>query len=332
MKRLPLLALLFLYGATFAAAQAPDCIVFFSLTATGQTSPTSPNAGLNNLNTGCTTWNLSYSNSGFSALTLALQSAPNVGGAPGTWVTFSGGTLQQGINPNTATTAAFTWITGYQPWIRVALTAKTGTGIINGALYGYRIPLAGAATTTNLTQVGGSAITLGQKTMANSLPVVLPSDQTVNITASNVPVQGLAAVASTPQGNPVYLAGSGTALAPPGSVYAVTACDNSTAVSVTAGNTTQVVAISGSTAQIRVCSFALTISTGPTGTAKFVTGTGSNCAGGQSDLSGAWTLSTGVPVAVGSGLGELFHTPANQALCVSATTGTAAGLVTWARY
>jgi hypothetical protein len=42
----------------------------------------------------------------------------------------------------------------------------------------------------NLTQVGGSAITLGQKTMANSIPVVLPSDQTITVTSSPLPASG----------------------------------------------------------------------------------------------------------------------------------------------
>lgn len=53
------------------------------------------------------------------------------------------------------------------------------------------------ATTTNLTQVGGSAITLSQKTSANSFPVVLASDQSsISVTqgaftASNAPVQNI---------------------------------------------------------------------------------------------------------------------------------------------
>lgn len=42
----------------------------------------------------------------------------------------------------------------------------------------------------NLSQVGGSAITLGQKTSANSIPVVLPSDQTITVTSSPLPATG----------------------------------------------------------------------------------------------------------------------------------------------
>lgn len=55
-----------------------------------------------------------------------------------------------------------------------------------------RFPTISAAATTavNLTQVSGAAITLGQKTMANSLPVVISSNQStlnVNVASSVVP-------------------------------------------------------------------------------------------------------------------------------------------------
>jgi hypothetical protein len=60
-------------------------------------------------------------------------------------------------------------------------------GDVNGNL---KVNIAASTTLSeNLTQVGGSNITLGQKTMANSLPVVIASDQTaitvVQSTAAN---------------------------------------------------------------------------------------------------------------------------------------------------
>lgn len=46
-------------------------------------------------------------------------------------------------------------------------------------------PSSGSGTTdVNLTQVGGAAVTLGQKTMANSIPVVISSDQTIVATSA----------------------------------------------------------------------------------------------------------------------------------------------------
>lgn len=54
------------------------------------------------------------------------------------------------------------------PWV-VSLTSTTITGTV----------------AENLTEVGGSAISLGQATMANSLPVVIASDQTpISVTSS----------------------------------------------------------------------------------------------------------------------------------------------------
>lgn len=42
----------------------------------------------------------------------------------------------------------------------------------------------GAPWSENITQIGGSSLTLGQKTSANSIPVVLPSDETFPVTIS----------------------------------------------------------------------------------------------------------------------------------------------------
>jgi len=52
----------------------------------------------------------------------------------------------------------------------------------DAATYKYRTPIAGGGGPTadvNLNKVGGTAVTLGQKTKAASIPVVLPSDQSI---------------------------------------------------------------------------------------------------------------------------------------------------------
>jgi len=58
--------------------------------------------------------------------------------------------------------------------------AKSKDTVANdSASYSYAAPVAGSGGPTsnvNLNQVGGTAVTLGQKTSANSIPVVLPSD------------------------------------------------------------------------------------------------------------------------------------------------------------
>lgn len=65
----------------------------------------------------------------------------------------------------------------------------------------------------NLTQVGGTAVSLGQKAMAASLPVVLPSDQTVSLTGVTVGRKAMAAslpvtIASDQPTLPVSLSGN----------------------------------------------------------------------------------------------------------------------------
>ena len=56
----------------------------------------------------------------------------------------------------------------------------------------------GGTQDVNLTQVGGTSTSLGQKTSANSIPVVLPSDQVVNIivTSTITPDTELSAAAT----------------------------------------------------------------------------------------------------------------------------------------
>jgi hypothetical protein len=56
----------------------------------------------------------------------------------------------------------------------------------SGDLYVTQAP--GGLDNVNLTEVGGTAITLGQKTESASIPVVLPSDQTVPISAVSLPL------------------------------------------------------------------------------------------------------------------------------------------------
>jgi hypothetical protein len=71
---------------------------------------------------------------------------------------------------------------GTSPWV-VSLTSTTitGTVAVTQSTSPWVVSLTSTTVTNtvaeNLTQVGGSAISLGQKTSANSLPVVIASDQ-----------------------------------------------------------------------------------------------------------------------------------------------------------
>lgn len=98
-----------------------------------------------NRQTGCTSWVVSYTNTGHTVVALEFQSAPDAGGAPGTFVPFAG-TLKIGVNPNTSITQAMSAFDGYFPWVRVNLTASTTAGTITGTAYGWRLHPPGTIT------------------------------------------------------------------------------------------------------------------------------------------------------------------------------------------
>lgn len=114
----------------------PDCIIDVTFTAAGQTAGGPGTCG-NNIN-GVYEWRFNYKSTGFSALSVLVQSAPDNAGAPGTWVPFAG--TVTGSNPNTATTQASSNFVGFYPWVRVLLSSVTGSGTITGQLYGCRQP------------------------------------------------------------------------------------------------------------------------------------------------------------------------------------------------
>lgn len=106
-------------------------------------------------------------------------------------------------------------------------------------------------------------------------------------------------------------------------------CPLSAVVNVTAGATTEIVALTASQV-IRVCSFAVSMSAA--GTAQFVYGTGTNCGTGTTSITGAIPLATGTPLELSAGLGSLFRTASANALCVAAVTGNVVGFVSYVKY
>lgn len=157
----------------------PDCQIVASFTASGQVSPAS---GRDNRTCAATTWALVVAVSGFSSATVALQSAPDNAGAPGTWVTYAGATIfsatPDNVNPIVTSTQQFVWLTGYNPWVRIALTAATGSGTVYATAFGWRLPSSsstggGGGGSSNVTIVGP----LGQTTESASIPVTIASDQ-----------------------------------------------------------------------------------------------------------------------------------------------------------
>lgn len=109
----------------------------------------------------------------------------------------------------------------------------------------------------------------------------------------------------------------------------VFACTNNAQAIVTAGNTTQIVALASSQI-IRVCSAHIGIAT--TGTYSFVYGTGANCATGTTTIIPATNLTAGNVVSYGDGNAAVMRTIASNALCVAAVTGNVQVQITYAQY
>jgi len=126
--------------ASFAWAQPPDCSIFFNFTAVGRYPATGFNSG--SLQTGCVGWILTYYSTGFTAVSLRLDSADDASGSPAAWGAFAGTVVSTTgcsiTNPLTATTHGCLIENGANPWVSVNLQSVTGTGTIVGYAFGCR--------------------------------------------------------------------------------------------------------------------------------------------------------------------------------------------------
>jgi hypothetical protein len=203
MKKLLFLLCLLPLGLFAQTTIKPDCSIPFSFSTTASTS----NLTCGNNTLGITNWVLVYTSTGFSAISLVVQSAPDVAGAPGSWGTFGGTVLttsqypgSSGINPNTSITSANTGLAGYFPWVRINLASITGTGKVTGSLYGFLnstlSKAGGGGGGGSVASVSGTANqivcspTTGAVVCSIATNPVLPGVATANGFQSNEPFSG----------------------------------------------------------------------------------------------------------------------------------------------
>jgi hypothetical protein len=294
-----ILALFFaslVYGQPGQVQVNADCNIAFNLTASGATTGAN---GFNNVPVGCNSWQIQYTNNGFSAITLAIQSAPNTSATantgvctPGSWGTL-GGTATFGVNPNTNTTAASSLIqsyaTNFAPCVRVALTSATGAGNVAGILLGFRA--SGSAGTSS---GGGIASNINLQNVAG---VATASDANGGLVLgglSQAQTDGISNTQTVPQFDNAGTPAAGVAKIYPFDYNGGTwdrhfACVSSTEVALSGTGYTQIIALSGSTI-IRLCKVFVTSSSSGNPSVNTFTlayGTGSNCAAGTAELQNA---------------------------------------------
>jgi hypothetical protein len=149
--------------AGLAFAQ-PNCQINFTFVAAGNSTV------WDNRQKGCIGWTVAYNNTGYSALSITVQTAPNSSGSPGAWSTF---TAASGSNPNTAITQASSTFDGYFPFLRVNLAGLTGSGTVSGTLYGYLNPAGGGSSGGGVCSAAGPCPVVGVDA-AGAAPTVAP--------------------------------------------------------------------------------------------------------------------------------------------------------------
>jgi len=359
-----LLALILLTGSLWAQPLTtpvnvtPDCLVFFDLTAAPQNG-----ASFDNRFIGCDTWNVSYTNTGFTALSLAFQDAPDVSGVAGTFVAYAG-TVVSGVNPNVAITQASTNFKGYYPWLRVQLATVTGSGRVRGVMYGYRAqPVNYVLATVTI-----AAITANQgtaNTAVNRWPVYLSDGANAqgvvgnpffNRLSDGAAAQGVVANplfsrlsdganAQGTQTNPLFgrlsdgtnpfgtnanpiSAGQELYNGPSGIYTPLPACLSRAAITLAGAGTTEIIALSGAL-QIRICHLSLGLSGATNITV--VQGTGANCATGPADITGAYQNILGLALDFEGR--SIVTAGAGQAVCITNSAAvTGGGFVTYTQY
>lgn len=115
-------------------AQSPvPCSVNGTFSATGTSTV------IDNRRNGCYQLRLQYTSTGFSALSIQVEWAPdNNGGIVPTsgWAAFTGTAVSDGTNPATNTSAALIGVHATGAWLRVNLVSKTGSGVLTYSFWG----------------------------------------------------------------------------------------------------------------------------------------------------------------------------------------------------
>ena len=296
----------------------PDCLIQIPAATAATTSAAFDNRGLN-----CVDWFVVYNSTGFSAISVELDSASDSAGSPGSFSAF-GGTILLGSNPSTVLNQcgnACIAATGYYPWIRLNFVSKTGTGSIGVTAYGYRKDQSG------INGAGGSGcsspcVVIGPTNAGSpsaNAPVQVAGNDGTNIqfiatdTSGRSKVVGAAASGSAPAGNPVETSFQDAA----GNNLIPQLCTLSAFFDTSSSGNTLLVAASGAT-KIYLCHFVYQ-DVGTGNTVQVQQGTGATCGGSTAGFGMIYVKLAGA--AEDYFLSPLVTSPSN-AICVNLANAT----------
>lgn len=319
--------------APHASAQVPTCQINVNPQTDTYTSPYFDNR-INQ----CTYWVFNYQVTGFSAVSIEMDSATGAS-APGSFGLFSG-TITTGSNPSTSTACATPSnctivLTGQVAWYRVAFTTHSGSGSIQGVLKGYPTAVALGGNPPGGTGTGCSIpCPVKGVDAAGAAPTVPPVPaagfdgtdiQPISTdTSGRTKVIGAAAAGAAVSGNPI-LEGLSDGANAQNAFY----CPLQAVIAMS-GGTDVVIAAGVSSKKTYVCHIDFGSDTVATFTIR--QGTGTTCLTGTAAITGGYQSIVSF-AADYSPLGALHSTTNANDICIHASTAsTIGGIVTYAQF
>ena len=316
MKILRTLLLLF-WAASILPAQVgrlPDCFLYFNLDAAESSG------SFDNRQVGCVDWSVTLTNDGFTALSVVFQEAPDSGGSPGVFATFTGTTLD-GANPLTGTTADSFRGNAYRSYVRVTSTTVTGSGNIRGIIYGFRATDAAVGSGLNVVVTNTPLPVQGAETEGAAVagdPVLVAGWDGTDAYTLKTDVNG---ELLTDSQNQLFDGDAGTWFNQYG-------CTESLPITLAAG-TTEIVPLAAGEV-IRVCK--VVVSWDAAVDLEYVYGTGADCVTGTTVLTGTIQDLSAIADDL-SGNNAALLAPASNAVCIRQTgAANGGGYVIFARY
>ena len=187
-------------------------------------------------------------------------------------------------------------------------SAAPGSATYNGMLIGGGTMVGASGSVWGSAPAGLNVLGVNADVLSSALPTGAATAANQEVTAAGATATSAQAVQGVTGGVPMPTSGANTG----GSLTSIIQAGASVPINISAATTTQLVpAVSSKTIYVTAWDV---IAAGTTNFT-FEYGTGSNCAGGTTALTGAYSLVAQFGATKGSGLGPVLVVPAGNALC-----------------